>query len=122
MFAEFWGPNSFAGQHVADDPKRLILFDICPDKKGIAGPGTFLKLCGHLPIPAYFGEVNWTRAFVESVRNGTWEHSKDLMFEGVVGKGGEGHKLVMAKVKTQAWINAVYKRYGLDEGKRIVES
>lgn len=142
VFAEYWGQKSFAGSHEPGDLKHLTLFDICPDKRGIAGPVTFLKLCGHLPIPRYLGEVNWTREFVERVRQHitfTFDTSSDLVsrtceapfysdgcpmvgFEGVVGKAGEGHKLVMAKAKTQAWIDKVYQRYGPEAGKRIVES
>lgn len=33
-------------------------------------------------------------------------------FEGVVGKAGEGHKLIMAKAKTQAWLDKVKALYG----------
>jgi hypothetical protein len=44
-----------------------------------------------------------------------------ISFEGVVGKSGERHKLIMRKAKTQAWVDAVLARYG-EEGKRIIES
>lgn len=33
-FTEFFGPNSFAGQHVEDDVKELKLFDVFLFKKG----------------------------------------------------------------------------------------
>lgn len=119
VFAEFWGPHSIAGHHNPNDPMQLTLFDICPDKRGIAGPVTFLKLCADLPIPRYLGEVNWTREFVERVWRGEIE---GVTLEGVVGKAGERHKLVMAKAKTKAWIETVYSRFGPEEGKKIVES
>jgi hypothetical protein len=122
VFMEYWGDQSFAGQHVTGDPKRLTLFDVCPESKGIISPAEFLRLYGKLevPLPQYFGEYNWTRGFVESVRNGSAGFAPT--FEGVVGKGGERHKLVMAKAKTQAWLNRVFAQYGPIEGKRIAES
>lgn len=123
VFMEYWGEHSFAGKHAPNDTMRLTLFDIDPDNKGIAGPATFLStLYGkvEVPLPAYFGEFNWTRGFVESVRNGTVGFTPT--FEGVVGKGGDRHKLVMAKAKTQAWLDRVFQQYGPVEGKRIVES
>ena len=46
---------------------------------------------------------------VQRVREGELE---GVTFEGVVGKAGEGHKLIMAKAKTQAWIDAVRSRCG----------
>jgi hypothetical protein len=118
VFTEFWGPRSFAGQHEPDDPKILTLFDVAPHKKGILGPRDFLKLFEHLQIPRFLGQQRWTRGFVEQVRRGEIEGITD---EGVVGKAGDGHKLVMAKAKTQVWIDKVMARYG-DEGTKIVES
>lgn len=120
VFMEFWGDKSFAGKHDPADGKRLTLFDVCPDKKGIMGPKEFLDLFETFPIPRFFGVRKWTRGFVERVRNG--EAPSGMTFEGVVGKGGSGHKLVMAKAKTQAWVDKVLAQYGETEGKKLVES
>ncbi len=119
VFMEFWGDGSFAGDHVAGEPKRLTVFDVNPYKKGILGPKHFLKLFGHLPIPKFLGRYNWTRGFVDRVRAGDVE---GITFEGVVGKGGDGHKLVMAKAKTQAWIDKVLEKYGIEQGQKIINS
>ncbi len=126
-FAEFWGPGSFAGLHVPEDPKTLTLFDLAPYKKGLLGPREFLELfrrpgpggLGYPQLPRYLGNHNWTRAFVEAVRRNDLE---GITLEGVVGKAGEGHHLVMAKAKTQAWIDMVLARYGEAEGRKLVES
>jgi hypothetical protein len=42
----------------------------------------------------------------------------------MVGKAGDGatHDLVMAKAKTQAWIDAILARYGEAEGAKLIES
>jgi len=45
-----------------------------------------------------------------------------ITFEGVVGKAGEGHKIIMAKAKTKAWHDAVHTRFSPEEAKRIIES
>lgn len=108
-YAEFYGPNSFAGYHVKEDPKSLTIFDINVHKKGILGPREFLKIFdgGDIPIPHYFGIHHWTRGLVNRVYEGNFP----VTFEGVIGKAGEGHKLVMAKAKTKAWIDKVKGRF-----------
>lgn len=118
-FAEFYGPNSFAGNHDVADEHKLTLFDVAPYKKGILGPKEFLKTFGHLDIPNYLGKLNWTRDFVAQVRAG---EIPGITFEGVVGKSGEGHDLYMAKAKTQAWVDKVLSRYGEVEGQKIISS
>ena len=119
VFVEFWGPRSLGGLHEPDDEKRLTLFDVNPHKKGILGPREFLKLFSDLDIPRFLGTQRWTRGFVDLVRRGEIDGITD---EGVVGKAGEGHKLTMAKAKTQSWIDKILARYGEEEGKKIVES
>lgn len=118
-YAEFWGPNSLGGQHRAEDPKRLTLFDVAPYRRGFVGPERFVELFAGLDIPAYLGRHTWNEALVARVRAGELE---GVSFEGVVGKAGEGHRVVMAKAKTQAWVDAILARYGEDEGRRLVTS
>lgn len=119
VFVEFWGERSLGGLHEPTDAKRLTLFDVNPHKKGILGPKDFLKLCGHLDIPYFLGTTKWTRGFVDQVRRGEIQNITD---EGVVGKAGEGHKLIMAKAKTQTWIDKILARYGEEQGRKIVDS
>lgn len=117
-FTEFWGPNSFAGLHEPNDEKVLSLFDVDVYKQGLVDPKEFLKLFGALNTPAYLGKLRWTRGLVQAVRNG----EVPVTFEGVVGKSKSGRKRVMAKAKTQAWVDRVIERYGQIEGKKLVES
>lgn len=117
IFMEFWGSQSLAGQHVAEDNKFLTLFDINVYKKGILGPRKFLDLFGHLQfIPKFLGRYNWTRGFVEQVRLG---QIPNITFEGVVGKAGDSHDLIMAKAKTQTWVDKIKERYLTDADKII---
>ena len=121
IFCEFHGPRSFAGQHEADDPKTLTLFDVNPHKRGFLGPKEFLKLFGDMnDVAEYLGQEHWTRGFVQRVRTG--EYMGGQLDEGVVGKAGEGHDLIRAKAKTQTWIDRVLARYGAEDGKKLVES
>lgn len=113
-YAEFFGPHSFAGKHDAtflgvesNDPKDVVLFDVNIHKKGFISPQKFVEHFGHLHIPqvVYQGEFN--RQFVEDVRNG-----KFPVREGVIAKGGEGHKIWMRKVKTLAYLKELKERFG----------
>jgi hypothetical protein len=111
-FLEFWGPGSFAGNHVAGSPKTLTLFDVAVQKQGLLDPAVFHAMFGKFEhTPRYLGIHRWTRGFVERVRAG---EIAGVTFEGVVGKGGTGHAQVRAKAKTQAWIDAVVAQYGAD--------
>jgi hypothetical protein len=124
-FAEFAGPRSLGGQHAPDDPKSLTLFDVAPYRRGLVGPARFRL--GHdqrvpvagLPTPRYLGEHAWDDEFVARVRRGELE---GVTFEGVVGKAGDGHALVMAKAKTEAWVRRIIERYGEEEGALLVNS
>lgn len=121
VFMEFYGDHSFAGKHDPSDLKTLTLFDACPNKKGLLGPREFLKLFKHLRIPRFLGIHKWTRGFVENIRTDA-SRCLGVSFEGVVGKAGSGHEFIMAKAKTQAWIDKVLAQYGEVEGRKLVES
>jgi len=118
-FTEFWGQNSFAGLHDLQDEKHLSLIDMSVLKKGFMHPKDFAKLGTIVPSAAYLGKVNWTRGFVDQVRNGELE---DVTFEGVVGKCMTGRKRIMAKAKTQAWVDKVRSLYEPIEAERIIQS
>lgn len=118
-YAEFFGPSSFAGQHKQDEEKKLYLFDVALYKKGIMGPKQFLDEFGHCQIARFLGHYKWSRDFIQNVRDGL---VGGITFEGVVGKSGEGHKLIMAKAKTRAWIDKVRALYTQEEAEKIINS
>lgn len=119
VFAEFFGPHSFAGVHLPEDPKFLALFDVSPLRKGILPPAEFLKLFGHLEITKFLGVVDWNSDYVARVRRGEVE---GITFEGVVAKGMVNRELVMEKAKTQAWIDKVFALHEKWRAQEIVES
>lgn len=119
LFCEWWGPLSFAGNHEPGDAMRMTPIDVALDKKGILGPRDFLKLFGHLPIATYLGQFNWSYEFLERVKR---NELPGVTFEGVVGKVGERHKLIMRKAKTQQWIDKVRAKYNEAAAERLINS
>lgn len=109
FFTEWFGPSSFAGQHVAGEAMELRLFDVAVSRRGLLGPARFLDAFGHLPFAAetVFRGV-YDAAFVEEVRVG----AIPSVVEGVVVKAGDGHRLRMGKVKTRAWLERLRERFG----------
>ena len=107
-FTEFLGPNSFAGLHKADDPKRLVLFDVRAEPTGMIGPERFVADFGHLPIARVVYRGKLTGKFAEDVRTGRYG-----VTEGVVCKGGSGGPdLWMAKIKTYAYLERLKRAFG----------
>lgn len=107
-FTEFVGPNSFAGNHVPDDPKQTLLFDVWADGYGFVSPRQFVADFGHLPTPRVVYEGKLTGTFLEAVREGKYG-----IAEGVVCKGGTGGEDVwMVKVKTYAYLVRLKATFG----------
>jgi hypothetical protein len=105
-FTEFFGPQSFAGAHELDDPKELRLFDVFLFKKGLVPPRQFVKTYGDLPRAAeviYEGNLN--RQFIMDVREGRFP-----VVEGVIAKGED----FMVKIKTKAYFDRLFNRFGDD--------
>lgn len=64
VFCEYLGDNSFAGTHNKEDKKRLILFDVNLDKKGMVSPEEFVKNFGHL---SFCAECLYEGVFIETI-------------------------------------------------------
>lgn len=105
LFMEFFGENSFAGNHVADEPHKLVVFDASLYKKGFMLPGDFVKTFGdavETPSVLHLGKAN--SEFQELVHSGELE---GMTFEGVVCKSNEviRGKAPVFKIKNQAWLD-----------------
>lgn len=104
-FFEFWGEESFAGNHNFEKTMDITLIDVNPYKQGILEPEPFVRLFGHLDIPkiCYHGYVN-TQLF-DQVKQSTLP---GMTFEGVVCKGASDTNAkapVMFKIKSKAWLD-----------------
>jgi hypothetical protein len=107
VFTEYFGPNSFAGLHRAEDAKELRLFDVLAGPQGIIGPELFVADFGHLPIARVVYRGKLTGKFAEDVRLGKYD-----VAEGVVCKGGAGGEdLWMAKIKTYAYLERLKQAF-----------
>ena len=119
VFAEWFGAQSFSGAHKPWDTKDIVLFDVNTMKKGMLGPKEFIDLFGHLKV----AEVVWNgiidEEFVQAVRKEEIDITSKFdvrpeIPEGVVCKGGTGHRLWMVKIKTERYKDALKKIYEKD--------
>lgn len=119
VFAEWFGAETFAGQHLPNDPKNLILFDVNIHKKGLMSPREFLDDFGHLEVAEVLDKRVIDDEFVAQVRDGSFDCSSkysiaNKMPEGVICKGGSGHNLWMCKIKTQNYHDRLKEVLGED--------
>jgi len=110
-YCEFFGDESFSGQHKSDDKtKRLVLFDVNVHKRGFIGPRDFIKLFGHLDITAKLVyEGNISEEFIQMVRTNTIPGV--ILNEGVICKGGTKHDRWMTKIKTNQYLEKLKAVY-----------
>jgi hypothetical protein len=109
VFCEFFGKESFAGQHKPDDPKDLMLFDVNFHKRGIMSPRDFKDFFEGKDVAQVVYEGNLNEEFIAAVKENRLDGV--TLNEGVVCKGGSGHDVWMAKIKTNQYfdkLKAVY--------------
>ena len=107
-FVEFFGENSFAGQHEDEDKKDVMLIDINLYQKGLIHPKPFIDDFGHLGIPNIVYKGEYTQEFIDHVKE-----NKFNLQEGVVCKGVVDKKLWMTKIKTWDWLDRVKEKMGI---------
>ena len=109
-FAEYFGTNSFAGQH-KDEKMDIKLFDISQYKRGLVPPKEFIEKFGHLDIPDLVYQGDYNLDMISTIRN-----NKLGLKEGVVIKGvykTKGNDIVwMSKVKTNDWLLKIKEKFG----------
>lgn len=104
VFTEYLGENSFAGQHIVE-PHKLMVIDALTSF-GWLRPGQFGGDFGggmYLPeenFPKIVWSGKYSGQFVEDVRNG-----KFPVKEGVIIKGEVKGQTYMAKIKTNAYLD-----------------
>ncbi len=105
IFTEFFGPNSFAGQHDRADNKQLAIIDVKIDDQ-ILPPKDFIELFKTFNIPKVVYKGKYTGQFVEDVRNGKYNVN-----EGVVVKGVVDGEVYMTKIKTNAYMEKLKSEF-----------
>ncbi len=109
VFCEFFGKESFSGQHKPEDPKDLMLFDVNFHKKGIMSPRDFKNYFKGKDVAQVVYEGNLNEEFIQAVRENKID-GVDLN-EGVVFKGGSDHDLWMTKIKTNHYLTKLKAMY-----------
>lgn len=106
-FFEYWGPQSFAGQHIPGDSMSCTLIDIDVYKRGQIDPRDFEKLFSNLPNVAQCLASSFTGSDAELVKRGEYPGQT---FEGVVVKvpaTKRWEQPYLYKVKSSSWIKKV---------------
>lgn len=119
VFSEWFGENSICGQHQDYDKKDIILFDVSVHKKGMMAPKEFLERFGHLKVAECVYQGNLNQDLINRVRDGSFDCNskyeiRNIVPEGLVCKGGSGHDLWMAKLKTELWFKALREQHPVD--------
>jgi len=103
-FGEFYGPNSQFGQHIPEDIKDVVLFDVMPHKSDFIKPKEFINNFGHLGIPRIVYQGNLNMELVNDIKT-----NKYNLTEGIIGKGVVGSKkseyVYQCKIKTDDWFD-----------------
>lgn len=124
-FLEFFGPNSFAGFHVKEDPKDLVLFDILVGHKNrkFLMPREFVKLTSSVgaQTPRVIYEGNLSDQFIQDVRDGKYDVVEGVVCKGVLKTGAHRGGMWMAKIKTQTYLNRLKGKFGEEEAKKYGE-
>lgn len=123
-FAEYYGYNSFAGNHELLDKKHVALFDVSAYKRGILPPKEFVDNFQLPETVSFLGVRTYGRELIETVKRSKWTPFKiesdrpQLTFEGIVCKWiqkTKGQDLVkMTKIKSSDWLRKVKLQYGED--------
>lgn len=118
-YFEYFGADSFAGQHKPDDPKDVVLFDVNLYKKGFLSPRDFTRTFKHLDVAEVLFEGVFCDNLVSHVRNETIDieskyEIRSNIPEGVICKGGSGHQIWMCKIKTNRYREALKTLYESD--------
>ena len=119
-FFELWQEHSLAGEFNNTEEFHLTLLDVSPYKHGLMGPKEFVQMFdGKVGIPQLICVSNWNHRIIEMVRDSMLQ---GITFEGVVGKAVVKNQVVMAKAKTQKWLDAIMEKYGVIKGTVIINS
>ena len=105
VFFEFLGPESFAGNHQAEDKKELILIDVLLDGKFLP-PEDFVKSFASFDIPRVLWQGKYSGQVVEDIRQGKYQ-----VAEGAILKGTYHNEVYQAKVKTNRYMELLKKKF-----------
>lgn len=116
VFAEYFGPNSFAGQHKRDDQKKVVVIDVMTGHKDndrrFFKPNEFIKTFEkvvEIPKTIYRGNLN--DEFIAAVKNNTFNLNEGVVCKGTKNTGAHRGKMWMCKIKTEAYLQRLREAY-----------
>lgn len=112
VFGEYFGENSFAGQHVKSDKKDVVIFDISVYKKGLMDVYEFMDKFGTLDIPEVIYEGKYTMDFINDVRNNIYNLSEGVVCKGISKTKKNNDSTWISKVKSDHWLELVREKFG----------
>jgi hypothetical protein len=108
IFTEFYGPNSFAGNHFEEDVKsnsqKLTIIDVSINKVLIP-PKQFIDDFNQFDIAKLIYSGKYSGQFAEDLKNGKYNVN-----EGVVVKGIVDGEVFMTKIKTKTYLKRLRQR------------
>lgn len=118
LFFEFFGEQSFAGNHFDSQQMQVVLFDAHFQNKGIINPSEFLDYFSGYDLAKLLYRGAWDRTLIPQIQNGTLD---GMTFEGVVLKQNRKYPRppVMYKIKNSAWIDKLRNFCSDDQNKFI---
>ena len=112
VFAEYVGPNSFAGWHDPNDIMDIVLFDVDQYKRGIIDPFEFLNNFGHLHIPKVIYTGKYTEELITNVKLNIYGLDEGVIAKGLTKTKKEKPQIWQVKVKTIEWLKKVKEKMG----------
>ena len=113
FFFEFYGKDSFAGQHDWNKPLDVILIDLNVSRRGFVAAKEFVEIFqsnNNVAKPIYQGNI--TDFLITQVEQGIFP---GMTFEGIVCKQSTKTKKselpYMTKLKSKAWIDKIKSLY-----------
>lgn len=113
FFFEFYGQDSFAGQHDWTKPLNTILIDLNVSRRGLVAAKEFVDIFrsnNNVAQPIYQGNI--TDSLISDVKQGIFP---GMTFEGIICKQStktrKGELPYMVKIKSNAWIDKVKSLY-----------
>ena len=111
-FGEFFGENSFSGQHELTDKKDICLFDVSLYKKGMIDVYEFMKNFGHLDVPTIIYDGEYNMDFINNVRNNVYNLDEGVVCKGLIKTKKDKDQIYSCKVKTDQWLMKVKEKMG----------
>lgn len=105
IFTEFLGEHSFAGQHITNDSKKLVLFDVMVDNNLIL-PEELIWDFRDCNIAKLVYKGSYSGKLIEDIRKGKWD-----LKEGAVCKGTYKNKIYMTKIKTNSYLEKLKNEF-----------